>query len=140
MLESAQQPSAPPDGRPPPADAQLIVQVAAGSRDAMHELVDRHGQRLYALAYALLGNQADNEDVVQETFIGAFESSGRFEDLAAVKTWLTWILVKQIARRHRRERRRRLVPLAVDGSPVDPSDGMCRDGCPYRCAGHARYA
>ena len=109
--------------QPSPDDAQLIQRTAAGSRHAMHELVDRHGQRLYALAYTLLGNQADSEDVVQETFIGAFEQAGRFDGRASVKTWLTRILVRQVARRHRRESIRRTATLPVDANLADETTG-----------------
>ena len=110
------QPLPSPEVEPSLDDAQLVRRTAAGSRQAMHELVGRHGQRLYALAYALLGNQADSEDVVQETLIGVFEQAGRFEGRASVKTWITRILVRQVARRHRRERSRRTASLPSDAS------------------------
>ena len=114
------QTASPLKGGPVLDDAQLVKRAAGSDLDAMRVLVDRHGNRLYALAYALLGNHADSEDVVQEMFIGAFERIGQFEGRSSVKTWLTRILVNQVARHQRREHRRRSMALPPDAI-LDPS-------------------
>ena len=69
-------------------------------------LVDRYGPSLYRVAFSLIGSAADAEDIVQETFLAAFEGWNRFEGRSSVKTWLTGILVKKAAR-HRRYRKLR---------------------------------
>jgi RNA polymerase sigma-70 factor (ECF subfamily) len=74
-------------------------------------LVDTHSQRLFAIAVRLVGNSTDAEDVLQETWAGAYRGMGRFEARASVKTWLTRILVVQAARWRRDKRRRVMQPL-----------------------------
>jgi RNA polymerase sigma-70 factor (ECF subfamily) len=100
----------------------LFRKAAAGDGKAFHLLVDRHSQRLYRLAVSLVGNATDAEDVLQETFAGAFRGLGRFEERASVKTWLTRILMTQAARWRRDRQRKRMEPmteataeLAVEG-------------------------
>ncbi len=53
---------------------------------------------MFGLAYSLLSNASDAEDVVQETFVGAFKNLAGFEERSSVKTWLSRILVNQAAR------------------------------------------
>ncbi len=65
---------------------------------------------MFASAYSLLGDIHDAEDVVQETFAGAFKNLSRFEERSSVKTWLSRILVNQVARL-RRDRGEKLSEL-----------------------------
>ena len=91
---------------PEPDDIDLLHRAAAGDSPAFHALVDRHAQRLYRLAVGLTGNATDAEDVLQETFIGAFRGLKGFEGRASVKTWLTRILMMQSAQWRRGRRRK----------------------------------
>lgn len=84
-----------------PTDVELVHQIRKGDPSAFHELVDRHAPSLFALAVSLSGHAADAEDIVQETFAGAFRGLGAFQGRATVKTWLTRILIRQAARHHR---------------------------------------
>ncbi len=104
-------PGAEGEQSPAARDERLLAAARAGDDDAFHELVDAHAVRLYRLAFSLVGNAADAEDVVQETLVGAFRSMGRFESRSTVKTWLTRILLRQAARHHRRRGRRPERPL-----------------------------
>ena len=89
-------------------DLDLLRNAADGDEKAFHELVDRHAQRLFRLAVSLVGSATDAEDVLQETFAGAFRGLSRFEGAHAVKTWLTRILVTQAAKWRRDRKRRRM--------------------------------
>ncbi|HUS46692.1 MAG TPA: sigma-70 family RNA polymerase sigma factor [Phycisphaerae bacterium] len=99
------------------SDAELVRRARRGDDAAFHVLVDRHGGRLYALGLRLAGNAVDAEDVVQDTFVGAFRGLRGFRGHASVKTWLTRILMNRVARLHRSRRRRRaeLVGLVIEG-------------------------
>lgn len=88
-------------------DLELLRRAAGGDDEAFHTLVDRHAGSLYGLAYYMVGNQSDAEDVVQETFLGAFTQAGSFEGRSSVQTWLRSILMRQAARHHRSSYRRR---------------------------------
>jgi len=79
-------------------DLDLAEKARRGDEAAFHEIVDRYADRLFRLAFALTGNAADAEDVVQETFMGAFQGLGRFEARSSLKTWLMRICVRQAAR------------------------------------------
>ncbi len=92
-------------------DSELMQRAQHGDETAFHELVDRYAGELFGLAFSLVGNAADAEDVVQETFSGAFRRLGAFEARSSVKTWLIRILVKQAARHHRSRSRRETVSL-----------------------------
>lgn len=86
-------------------DLSLLRKAAAGDGKAFHALVDRHADRLFRLAASLVGSRTDAEDVLQETFAGAFQGLSGFQGRASVKTWLTRILVMQAAK-WRRDRKR----------------------------------
>jgi len=107
-------------GRPPSSDTELVNQARRGDGRAFHALVDRHAAALYALAAMLVGNAADADDVVQETYAGAFRGLAGFRHEASVKTWLTQILVRQ-AGRFRRDRAKR--PVASLEGRDEPSPG-----------------
>jgi RNA polymerase sigma-70 factor (ECF subfamily) len=85
-------------------DVELLRRARSGDGRAFHALVDRYAGPMYGLAYSLLSNAADAEDVVQETFAGAFKALSKFEERASVKTWLSRILMNQAAM-FRRDRR-----------------------------------
>jgi RNA polymerase sigma-70 factor (ECF subfamily) len=98
-------------------DVDLLRRAGDGDGRAFHTLVDRHAQRLYRLSASLVGNATDAEDVVQETFAGAFKGIRQFEGRASVKTWLTRILFTQAAKWRRDKKRRDFRPLeAAEGS------------------------
>jgi RNA polymerase sigma-70 factor (ECF subfamily) len=95
-------------------DANLLKRTAAGDGSAFHRLVDRHGDRLYRLAYSLVGNRVDAEDVVQEALAGAFRGAAKFEGRSSVKSWLTRIVITQAAKFWRGRRGKRDQPLEAE--------------------------
>jgi RNA polymerase sigma-70 factor (ECF subfamily) len=102
--------------RPEADDFELLRNAANGDSAAFHKLIDRHSARLFRLAVSMVGNATDAEDVLQETFVGAFRGLKGFEARSTVKTWLTRILLTQSAR-WRRERQRN------KAQSIDASDG-----------------
>src|SRR5688572_3163664 len=69
-------------------DGELVQRLLRGEPAARRQLVDRHARDLFALAYSLLGNRADAEDMVQETFLGALRRLDSFEGRASLRTWM----------------------------------------------------
>jgi len=100
-------------------DIELLRKSAAGDGKAFHALVDRHADRLYRLAVSLIGNAADAEDVLQEALTGAYRGLSGFQGRASVKTWLTRILVMQVAKWRRDRKRRRSGATAIDDGEAD---------------------
>jgi RNA polymerase sigma-70 factor (ECF subfamily) len=90
------------------SDAELVSAVLAGRRSAEAELYKRHARAVAAVAVRLLGRSADAEDVVQDTFLTAFERIRQLRDPQLFRPWLVRITVRHV---HRRFRRRRLLRL-----------------------------
>ncbi len=84
----------------------LVQAARAGDRAAFERLVVATSPQVYALAYRLVGNEDDARDVLQDTYLRAFRSIGRFRGDAAFATWLHRIAANcsttLLARRHRR--------------------------------------
>lgn len=120
-------------GPAPPADHDLIVRAGAGDEPAIASLYDRYGGVLYAVAYRILGQRADAEEVVVDAFAQAWRDAARFESSrGSVAGWLTMIarsraldLVRARARRERitasAAAARPDVPLAMGRSGGDPA-------------------
>jgi RNA polymerase sigma-70 factor, ECF subfamily len=72
---------------------EVWAQRATTDRDAFAELVQRHADRIYNLAYRMTGNQADAEDMVQETFIRAYRALPGFRIERSFGAWLYRIAV-----------------------------------------------
>lgn len=62
---------------------------STGEREAaFRDLVERHGRMVFRVAYRITGNEADAEDVAQETFFKAYRSFDRFDSRASFSTWI----------------------------------------------------
>ncbi len=59
------------------------------------QLVDQNSNRIYRLALKMVGNEQDAEDVLQETFIKAYNNINGFEGRSKVSTWLYRIAVNE---------------------------------------------
>ena len=88
-------------------DWELVQASASGDSKAFHALVDRYAPELTRLARSLSRTRSDAEDVVQETFVGAFKGVSRFDGRSSVRTWLSRILVRQAAKAWNRSSRHR---------------------------------
>ena len=94
------------------SDLELVRQAADGDGEAFHALVNRHGRDLFRLAYSLSRSRLDAEDIVQETFAGAFQGLSKFAGRSSVRTWLTRILIRRAAKHwHKSKRLRLAAPL-----------------------------
>jgi RNA polymerase sigma-70 factor (ECF subfamily) len=114
--------------RPPEAevdDAELVERARAHEAWAREMLYRRHVERVAAVGRRLLRNVADTEDIVQETFLIAFERLDQLEEPAAVRGWLARIAV---SRAHRRFRRRRLMALLGRREPEEALEDQADPG------------
>lgn len=84
-------------------EAELIAQARAGSETAWGQIVQQHQQPLFRLAYLILGDMQDAEDVAQESFVRAHRYLDRFDASQPLRPWLL-----QIARRLAYNRQRSL--------------------------------
>ncbi len=93
-------------GAPPPDDAALLDRLRRGEEAAFEELVRAYGSRMLAVARRFLPNEEDARDAVQDAFLSAFRSIGRFEGQARLSTWLHRIVVNAALMKLRTRRRK----------------------------------
>jgi RNA polymerase sigma-70 factor (ECF subfamily) len=99
------------------SDGELARRLSEGDRWAREALYRRYANLVWGTALRLLGNRADAEDVVQDSFVAAFNDLGALRRLEALRPWLVQITVHQA---HRRFRRRALLRrLGLDRSEDD---------------------
>lgn len=89
-------------------DAELIDGVLAGDGALFEVLIHRYCVRLYRTAMAILGNEAEAEDAVQQAWINGYLHLRRFERRSSFSTWMTAITVNE-ARGRLRPRRANVV-------------------------------
>ena len=71
-------------------DAELLTRAALGDERAVGTVYDRYGQMMYAVAYRIVRQPGDAEEVVAEAFVQAWRDAGRFEaGRGSVAAWLT---------------------------------------------------
>jgi RNA polymerase sigma-70 factor (ECF subfamily) len=110
----------------PAGERALAAQVAAGDRRAFEALMRRYNRRLYRVARAVLGDDRDAEDALQDAYIAAFRAMGSFRGGSALATWLTRIVLNECYARLRRSARRdnvvAIAPTADGELPIDAAD------------------
>ncbi|MBA3256620.1 MAG: sigma-70 family RNA polymerase sigma factor [Pyrinomonadaceae bacterium] len=84
------------------SDEQIVERALTGDAEAFGEIVLRWEQRIFALAYSMLGREEDARDATQETFLAAFRNLRGFRGEAKVSSWLHRIAVNQCITRQRR--------------------------------------
>jgi len=85
-------------------EAQLIARAASGQPRAVEALVNLHMPRVYALAYRMLGQAQEAEDVTQETFIKAWNILPDWQPKAKFSTWLHRVTLNLCRDRLRKKR------------------------------------
>jgi RNA polymerase sigma-70 factor (ECF subfamily) len=115
---------------PPLEDAELTERLAAGDRWAQEAFYRKYVALVWGVSLRLMGNRADAEDVVQDTFAEALRDAKQMRDRGVARGWLMSVTVHQA---HRRFRRRRLLQkLGLDRSeePVALESLASRDTDP----------
>ena len=103
------------------SDEDVVARVLAGETGMFEIVMRRHNQRLYRVARAILRNDGEAEDVMQDAYVRAYEHLDQFAGRAKFSTWLTRIAVHEALARHRRDNRyQELEPLSErEGDPMD---------------------
>ena len=69
-------------------DRAAVDEVLAGKHESFRVLVDRHGRKVFGLAYRMTGNEHDADEVVQETFLRCYKRLDSFQSRSTFSTWL----------------------------------------------------
>jgi len=93
--------------RSPVDQHHLIARALAGDPDAERQIYDAHVDRVYRLAYRMVGDADLAADCTQDTFIRVFSRLGTFRGEAALSTWITSIAISVVYNNLRKLRRHR---------------------------------
>jgi RNA polymerase sigma-70 factor (ECF subfamily) len=112
-----------------PTDAALVLAARTGESWAQEALYRRYARMANSLAYRILANQADADDLVQDAFTTALSTLQRLENAQAFGSWLGSIVVRTA---HKRLRRARLMErLGLRRSePIDLDELISEDVAP----------
>jgi RNA polymerase sigma-70 factor (ECF subfamily) len=83
---------------------RLVALARAGDTEAVRFIIQTHNRRLYRVARAVLHDDAEAEDVVQETYVRALSALTGFRGGSSLATWLTRIALNEALGRRRRQR------------------------------------
>ncbi|HKF38775.1 MAG TPA: sigma-70 family RNA polymerase sigma factor [Ktedonobacteraceae bacterium] len=96
------------------SDAELVELVLAGEQDAFAVLVERYKDAVQNLAYRMLSNATEAEDVTQEVFVRAYTQLATYKSAHKFSTWLlsiaSHLAIDQL-------RRRRFLALPLEDVP-----------------------
>jgi len=86
------------------ADEEIVRRVKAGETELFERLMRRYNQRLFRVARAILRDEGEAEDVMQQAYLNAYAHLDQFAGRASFATWLTRIAVHEASARLRRRR------------------------------------
>jgi RNA polymerase sigma-70 factor (ECF subfamily) len=96
-------------------DDQLAARCRTGDIGAFAQLYAQYERLVFRYAYHVLGNRDDADDMLQETFVRAYQAIGGFRGQAGLHTWLLKICANLIRNHRRQELRRR--EISLEGQP-----------------------
>lgn len=86
------------------SDADLVAIARKGGENAVRALIKRNNQRLFRVARGVVRNDAEAEDIVQETYVRAFTNLESFRGDSLFSTWITRIALNEALGRKRKRR------------------------------------
>src|SRR5665213_2813943 len=109
-------------------DAELVRRFNAGDDSAFAEIVNHYRERLFSLAFAMLKNRGDAEEIAQDAFIRAHRALPQFRGDASLATWLHRITLNLARNRYWFFfRRRRHATLSLDCPIGEDGDAVLAD-------------
>jgi RNA polymerase sigma-70 factor (ECF subfamily) len=116
-------------------DGELVRAILAGRDGARGILVDRYLKSVYSVVFPIVGRETDAEDLVQDTFLHAFERLDRYDETYSLRNWLLKMatnLTLSYLRTRRRERQLEHdfanTKMKWQDEPVNVQEGaFCRD-------------
>src|ERR1700676_2651269 len=100
-------------------ETPLVARARTGDAEAFSELVKQYERKIYRLAKHITQNDEDAEDVLQETFLKAYEHLPDFQGKSKFYTWIVRIAVNESLMKLRKRKSDRTVPL---DEPVDTGE------------------
>ena len=109
-------------------EASLARRIAGGDRAAFTLLMRANNRRLYRLARASLGDQAEAEDALQDAYLNAYRSIGAFRGESTLSTWLSRLVINEcLGRQRKRLRRENVIPMVSFESTTENVSGIAEE-------------
>jgi RNA polymerase sigma-70 factor (ECF subfamily) len=122
----------------PPFDESKLIQLAkTGSVAAFEQLVEAYDQKLYNMAYRMLGNREDARDMTQEAFLRAYRSLDGFREESSFSTWIFRIAKNACLDRIRK--RSQVQAVSID-EPIQTEEGQVQRELPSDLGDPEEYA
>jgi RNA polymerase sigma-70 factor (ECF subfamily) len=99
------------------SDEQVVADVLDGQTALFEVLMRRHNERVYRAARAIVRDESEAEDVMQQAYVNAYANLRQFNQQAQFSTWLTRIVINESLARVRRKQRYQ--PFEEDRSSVE---------------------
>jgi len=115
------------DGGFETVESVLVDRALEGDLLAFQELVTRYQRRVYAVAFGIMGNAHDAEDIVQEGFLKAFRNLPSFRRQSSFYTWL-YRIIYNLSLDEKRRRYRHVESSVGETSALDASATRTVDG------------
>jgi RNA polymerase sigma-70 factor (ECF subfamily) len=109
----------------PATELELVERARSGDTTAFGELVKRYERRIYRMARQITQNDEDAEDILQETFLKAYEHLGGFQGQSKFYTWITRIAVNESLMKLRKRKSDRTV--SIDENIETEEDPIVRE-------------
>lgn len=108
-----------------------VEALRRGEPHVLAELLSQHGREIQGVAYLILRNRADAEDVLMDTLLTALDRGSSLRDASAMRPWLLKIATNQALSRRRRFRNVKWLPLAPDyaGPAIDTTEHVALVQC-----------
>lgn len=103
-------------------DLELVRRTQQGDHAAFRKLFDKYHRRVFAVSLAVVKNQQDAHDIVQEAFVRVHRHLGSFQGASSFYTWLYRITMNLSIDHHRRRKTARQVDYddGIRSGVVDP--------------------
>lgn len=108
--------------------AELMALVASGDQGAFEVLMRKHNQLLFRTARSVIRDDAEAEDIVQESYLLAYRKAASFRGEASLSTWLTRIVINEASSRLRKLRRRAdIIPIVAGAGLPEGGEEQAMD-------------
>src|SRR5690242_3592691 len=109
------------------SDEQIVAQVIQGQTALFEVLMRRHNERIYRAARAILRDDSQAEDVMQQAYVNAYAHLRQFDGRAAFATWLTRIAVNEAIARAKKQGRYAPIESEAEVSETIAPEGITPD-------------
>ncbi len=101
------------------SDSELIERFKKGEKQVLDELLKRYYSRVYRLAYGILRNPQDAEEVIQEVFLRVFQKLDEFKGESSFSSWLYRVAVNTTYMKLRDKKGASMISLNEIGKLID---------------------